>query len=106
MKDILIDNTEVNSIQDLTKLLSAMDNAADYFAQFDDEADALYLGQRLQLSEGIRDALAFMLKLEENIFSKSADIGVLKDGVFFDEAFDDDVYAETNEVVWNMELAS
>lgn len=106
MKDILVDSPEVNSIEDLKALLSSLDNAKEYFAQFDDEGDTLYLGQRLLLSEGIRDALAYIIKLEETIFDKAVDAGVLLNGTFFDEAFDDDVYAETNKVVWNFEVAS
>ena len=92
--------TDVNNTGDLSTLLAQLNEAQEWREQFDDEADTLYLGQRLLLSEKIRSALGYMLRLEEELFKQAAEVGVFKDGEFFDETFDDDHFAETNEVRW------
>ena len=98
----------VKNSSDLGLVLKMMSEAKVFFTSFDDEGDALYLGQRLLLSESVRSALlySFELKhpdmdLEDSIIEQSIELGLLnEDGDWFDLTFDDDHYEETDEVRW------
>lgn len=98
----------VNNSSDLGTVLKMMSDAKVFFKSFDDEGDALYLGQRLLLSESVRSAIGYLFGLKhsdmdliDSILEQSFELGLLKeDGDWFDLTFDDDHYEETDEVRW------